>query len=134
MLTFGRPPHLECSSKGFRQFSAFYARVRGRGNRSIEELYQAAKIFEDGSTGQTWRQAKGKKCVNQKEVRALYSKLWDEYMAENPDLLPILKRATGLSDVFGQEGHACQAEELWRIRQLCEDEGCPHHGIPHVCL
>jgi hypothetical protein len=27
-----------------------------------------------------------------------------------------LKHAPGLSDMFGQVGHACQAEELWRIR------------------
>ena len=52
MIKHGTAPFWECSSKGDKRFSAFYARVDGR---SIEEQYQAAKIFEDGSTGLTWR-------------------------------------------------------------------------------
>jgi hypothetical protein len=34
----------------------------------------------------------------------------------NRDLVDLVCGASGLSDVFGQAGHACQAEELWRIR------------------
>lgn len=117
MIKHGSAPFLECSSKGDQRFSAFYARISGRGGRSIEQIYQAAKVFMDGSTGLGWRQAKGKLCVNQQEVRALYSQLWDEYMSENPELQPILQAATGVSDIFGQPGHACQATELWRIRE-----------------
>ncbi len=113
MLTYGIPPYLECSSKGDKRFSAFYAKVNGK---SIEEQYQAFKIFEDGSTNLHWKQAKGKKAINQKEAQELYSKLWDQYIKENSDLLIVLKNASGLSDVFGQKGHACQANELWRIR------------------
>jgi len=116
MVRHGTAPFLECSTRGDRRFSAFAARIRGRGNRSIEEIYQAAKVFEDGSTGLSWREAKGRKAVNAAEVRALYGRLWDEYIAENPHLLPVLKAASGLSDMFGQPGHACQATELWRIR------------------
>lgn len=116
MVRHGSAPFLECSSKGDRRFSAFSARIRGRGNKSIEEIYQAAKVFEDGSTVLTWRAAKGRRAVNGDEVRALYGRLWDEYIAENPDVLPVLTSASGLSDVFGQAGHACQATELWRIR------------------
>lgn len=113
MLKFGTPPYLECSSKGDKRFSAFYARVNGR---TIEEFYQAAKTFADGSTGLDWRDAKGKQCVNQDFVRILYSELWDKYIRDHPELLAVLKSASGLSDIFGQPGHACQAEELWRIR------------------
>ncbi len=116
MIRVGEAPYLECSSKGDKRFSAFYARIKGRGNRSIEDLYQAAKVFENGDTGLSWRDAKGRKAVNQKEVSELYSLLWDEYIKENPELLAILKQATGLSDIFGQRGHCCQALELWRIR------------------
>ena len=116
MLTFGKPPYLECSSRGDRRFSAFYARVRQYGNRNIESVYQAAKKFIDGSTGLDWRAAKGRACINQEEVAKLYRSLWRVYIAENPDLLKVLRRAKGLSDVFGQPGHMCQAEELWRIR------------------
>lgn len=113
MIQHGQSPYLECSSKGDKRFSAFYAQVRGR---SIEERYQAAKIFEDGSTGLSWRQAKGKQAVNQDEIQQLYSSLWDEYIADHPELLDVLKAATGLQDTFGQMGHVCQATELWRIR------------------
>lgn len=113
MIRHGEAPYLECSSKGDKRFSAFYATV---GGSSIESLYQGYKVFEDGSTDLTWREAKGKKAVNQKEAAQLYSKLWDQYIHNNPELLEVLKGASGLSDVFGQEGHCCQATELWRIR------------------
>ena len=113
MITVGKPPYYECSSHGDRRFSAFYARVMGR---TIEEQYQAAKIFEDGSTGLNWRQAKGRKAVNAAECAAFYSRLWDCYISEHPELLKILKQQSGLSDKFGQPGHCCQALELWRIR------------------
>lgn len=116
MIKIGDAPYLECSSKGDKRFSAFYARIRGRGNQSIEDLYQAAKVFENGETGLSWRQAKGRKAVNQQEVSEFYSQLWDEYITENPELLAILKEASGLSDIFGQKNHCCQAIELWRIR------------------
>ena len=117
MIRHGNPPYLECSSRGDRRFSAFYAKVDGI---SIESHYQSAKVFDDGSTGLDWRDAKGHRPVNIKEVRELYSRLWDQYIAEHPELVEVLAAATGLSDMFGQEGHACQATELWRIKQLLE--------------
>lgn len=117
MIRHGRVPFLECSSKGDKRFSAFYARVQGRGNKTIEEIYQAAKVFEDGSTGLSWEAAKGRKPVNSKETTLLYSRLWDEYINENLYLVRILLQATGLQDRFGQKGHCCQATELWRIRE-----------------
>lgn len=127
MISCHRAPHrvlsyLECSSRGDKRFSAFYARLERWGDRSIEDLYQASKLFDDGSSGLGWRAAKGRQCVNQEEVRQLYSALWDQYIAENPILLEVLRAATGLSDTFGQEGHACQATELWRIRNHLADQ------------
>lgn len=116
MIQHGLPPYLECSSRGDKRFSAFAARIRGRGGRSIEDIYQAAKVFEGGRTGLTWRQAKGKRPLNYEHCAALYSCLWDEYIAENPELLAVLRQASGLMDRFGQPGHCCQATELWRIR------------------
>lgn len=115
MIKHGEPPYLECSSRGDKRFSAFHARFKSDG-KSIEEIYQAAKIFEDGSTGLSWREAKGRKAVNQEEVNALYSRLWDSYIFENTALYEVIKKASGLSDMFGQEGHCCQATELWRLR------------------
>lgn len=116
MIKHGIEPFLECSSRGDQRFSAFFARIKNYENRTIEEIYQASKVFEDGSTGLSWQQAKGARAVNQDECRLLYAKLWDEYMKENPHLLKIIIAATGLSDQFGQPGHCCQATELWRIR------------------
>jgi hypothetical protein len=113
MIRVGNPPFLECSSKGDKRFSAFYARINGV---SIEDQYQAAKVFSDGSTGLCWREAKGRLAVNQEYVTQLYSTLWDRYISEHPELLAVLKAASGLSDTFGKPGCACQAVELWRIR------------------
>ena len=116
MIRHGQPPFLECSSAGDRRFSAFYARIKGRAGRSIEEIYQAAKVFRNGDTGLSIKEAKGFRPVNISETQALYANLWDEYIAENPHLIPILIKATGLSDKFGRRGGVCQATELWRIR------------------
>ena len=118
MIRHGEPPYLECSSKGDRRFSAFGARIRRRGNRSIEELYQGYKRFGDGSTGLTWREAKGKKAVNQEECSVFYNQLWREYLDENPELVEVLLQASGLSDIFGQPGHCCQASSLWELREF----------------
>lgn len=116
MIKHGEAPYLECSSKGDKRFSAFYARLPQLRNLSIEEIYQASKVFENGETGLNWHSAKGRKAVNQEECSKLYSNLWDAYIKDHPDLLDVLKKASGLSDMFGQEGHCCQATELWRIR------------------
>lgn len=117
MIRHGNPPYLECSGRGDKRFSAFYARIKGRENKSIEQIYQAAKRFPGGLTGLNIQDAKGKHPINYDEVRALYATLWDEYIAENPELVKVLVQASGLSDLFGQHGHVCQATELWRIRQ-----------------
>jgi hypothetical protein len=116
MIRHGVAPFLECSSKGDKRFSAFYARPSKYKGKSIEDVYQAAKRFEDGSTGLDWREAKGRRPVNSKYCARLYARLWDQYIAENPELLEVLKAATGVSDVFGRPGSVCQATELWRIR------------------
>lgn len=115
MVKTGKHPRLECSSRGDKRFSAFYARIKSRGNKSIEELYQAAKIFADGTTGLSWRAAKGRKPINTAEVKELYSALWDEYFTENPHLFEVLSDYNGFSDMFGQPGHQCQAIEIYRI-------------------
>lgn len=120
MLRFGDEPYLECSSKGDKRFSAFHARLKGPElwkGKSIEELYQAQKIFEDGTTGLSWREAKGKKPVNVDECRKLYQVLWRRYFNENPELNAVIYEYNGFSDIYGQEGHACQAEEIYNIRQ-----------------
>lgn len=113
MIKHGIGPFLECSSAGDKRFSAFYAYVNGR---SIEDQYQAAKVFSDGVTGLSWRAAKGRQATNAAECAVLYSRLWDQYIAEHPDLLDVLRKESGVSDRYGRKGHCCQATELWRIR------------------
>jgi major membrane immunogen (membrane-anchored lipoprotein) len=113
MVRHGEPPYHECSSRGDKRFSALYATVSGK---SIEERYQAFKIFEGGVTGLSIKEAKGRKALNQQEASDYYSELWDLYIMQNPHLLEVLKGASGVSDIFGQVGHCCQATELWRIR------------------
>ncbi len=115
MIKHGEPPYLECSSKGDKRFSAFYARPRSLSGKSIEEAYQAMKIFEDGSTGLSWREAKGKRPVNWADCATAYWRWWKEWVEEQ-HLLPVLQAASGLSDRFGQAEHVCQATALWEIR------------------
>lgn len=117
MIRHGEAPFLECSSKGDRRFSAFYATIRRYQNATIEEIFQGSKVFEDGSTGLSIKAAKGRQAINQKELASLYTKLWQEYLEENPHLIQFITVATGLSDIFGQEGHCCQATELWLLRK-----------------
>lgn len=125
MIRHGEAPYLECSSNGDRRFSAFYARIKARNNLAIEEIYQASKVFNfDGKrvSGLTWQKAKGRRAENQERVNKLYSELWDEYINEHPELIGVLVNATGLSDMFGLQGHCCQATELWRIRAMFLEE------------
>lgn len=115
MLVFGESPVLECSSKGDSRYSAFYARIKRRHNRSIEELYQAHKLFEGNVQGLSIKEAKGKKPINIESCRKYYAILWGEYFTENPELLVVASQYRGFSDIFGQPGRACQAEEIYRI-------------------
>jgi hypothetical protein len=115
MLTFGQPPFLECSSKGDKRFSAFYARIKRRGNRSIEELYQSYKLFENDVSGLSPKEAKGRHPINMDDCRVFYTILWNEYFKENPDLLSMVRTHSGFSDIFGQAGHVCQAAEIYHI-------------------
>ena len=115
MLVRGSQPFLECSTHGDRRFSAFCARPSSLGGRSIEEAYQAMKVFENGRTGLSWRAAKGHRPINIEACRLAYDRWWLEWVREQ-NLLPTLLAASGLSDKFGREGGTCQAEVLWRIR------------------
>lgn len=118
MIKHGTAPFLECSSKGDKRFSAFFARIAFLGNKSIEEIYQGFKVLPDGTTGNSIKKAKGKPAANSEQASNLYRALWVFYvLRENPELLPELARYSGLSDVFGQKGHCCQASVLWDIRE-----------------
>lgn len=117
MIRHGHPPFLECSSRGDTRFSAFYARPEALSGKSIEDAYQAMKIFSDGRTGLSWRQAKGHKPVNTQACHMMYRRWWKEWVREQ-DLLSVLQSAPGLSDIFGQSGRLCQATVLWDLRKI----------------
>lgn len=124
MIKHGHPPYLEASSAGDKRFSAFFARIKNRGFKSIEEIYQSSKIFEDGKPVINWRQAKGHKAVNQIEVSILYQKLWNEYIQENPHLILVLLETPGISDKFATPGSNNQATALWNIRKNYIEASC----------
>lgn len=119
MVKHGKAPFLECSSRGDKRFSAFCAYVNGK---TIESQYQAAKIFEDGSTGLHWRKAKGRRAVNHEETSELYDDLWRKYLNEHPSYLKFLQEQSGLSDVFGRPGGVCQATTLWKLSRKRKEE------------
>ena len=102
MLTRGSAPFLECSSRGEKRLSAFYARPRSLNGRSIEDAYQGMKKFEDGSTNLHWRAAKGRRAINSAECAAAYTRWWQEYISEHPDLLALIRSAPG--HVHGRDG------------------------------
>ncbi len=77
---------------------------------------QAAKVFDDGSTGLHWKEAKGRRAVNAVQCVILYENLWRQYISEHPQLLDIIKKASGLSDMFATKGSVNQAQVLWKIR------------------
>lgn len=123
MIKHGSPPYLECSSRGDSRFSAFFARPLSLGGKSIEDAYQAMKILDDGTTGLSWKASKGRRAVNHEECARAYEQWWEEYINER-GLLPILKSASGLSDMFGTVNSVCQATVLWEIRNRCIVQFC----------
>ena len=116
MIRHGTAPFLECSTRGERRLSAFNARPSMLNGRSIEEAYQCSKVLPDGSRPMHWREGKGKRATNANELALLYTQWWRAYIRENADLLALIRRSAGLSDMFGQPGHICQATVLWNIR------------------
>lgn len=116
MLKYGSFPYLECSSKGDKRFSAFYARIKSMDNKCIEEIYQCSKVV-NGRKCRTWREGKGRRPENSAEMKGLYGKLWRIYFEENPELLEVIKKYNGFSDIFGKLGCNCQAYEIYKIRE-----------------
>lgn len=121
MLRFGKPVFLEASSRGDKRFSPYFAYVDGR---AIEEHYQRAKVFHGGertpyglTTREVYKRNKGRFAINYDELRLLYTRLWDRYIDENPELHAVLCQSQGISDMFGSSEGCCQARELWRIRE-----------------
>jgi len=102
-FTFARRGGYECSSKGDRRFSAFYAVMPD--GRTIEEHYQCdVKGYDVG--GQQWRLGKGKPPLDPtRDMWAEYLALWRAWAKINSELIEELRgRAAAhnciLSDCF----------------------------------
>ncbi len=79
----------ECSSKGDKRFSAFYARLED--GRTIEQHYQCdVKGYDPGGTN--WKLGKGKPPLNPAtDTLREYRALWWKYLKRNPDLAIFIK-------------------------------------------
>ena len=116
---------LECSSKGDKRFSAFYARVSIKGvEKSIECWYQYAKRDEYGKVP-----GKGKKVAyminpfNGHKLPAtclsdFYTCLWIRYFTTHPELLEYAKGFDEFNDMFRGKCVNCQADI---IRECVKD-------------
>lgn len=110
---------LECSSKGDKRFSAFYARVSAFNKiDSIENHYQLAKrIGEDKP--KSWRDVKGKTPTHielngityeLKYLSQWYKLLWLKYLDHNPELVEYASEFDEFNDIFKGKSVNCQAD------------------------
>ncbi|MBN3376243.1 hypothetical protein CF087_20620 [Clostridium botulinum] len=113
---------LECSSKGDKRFSAFYARIKLFDKcDSIENHYQLSKRIND-FVPKTWKDMKGKKPthihINGKDYDlkytiAFYELMWVKYLDKNPDLVEYAKQFDDFHDIFSSRRAAvCQADAI----------------------
>lgn len=89
-------PGYECSSKGDKRFSAFYARMPD--GRTIEQHYQCdVKGYDIGGTN--WKLGKGKPpLINHNKLWEKYLELWYLWAQNNVPLMRELYRAARLCD------------------------------------
>ena len=111
--------NLECSSKGDKRFSAFYANVTIKGvTAPIELWYQQAKRDEAGNIP-----GKGKRVAyminpfsnNRLPASCLsdfYKTLWLRYFKQNPALLEYAKQFDTFTDMFKGKAINCQADVI----------------------
>ncbi len=112
---------LECSSRGDKRFSAFYAIVTFNGvTRCIEEHYQMCKRF-NGTHAPTMRKAKGRKptdiVINDNVLKVerlteFYHYLWYLYLKSNPDLVKFASEFDEFNDMFKGRAYNCQADSI----------------------
>ena len=123
---------LECSSKGDKRFSAFYAKVNVGGKvDSIENHYQLAKRFGSSPPPTHWKQCKGRKpthfVVNGKryeleDLGRFYDMLWWRYLDVHPELVEFLSQYDKFNDCFAKPGCNNQAESIARYMKNREVE------------
>ena len=108
---------LECSSKGDKRFSAFFAWIKLYGkSANIETHYQNCKRFNNGSI----INAKGKqpdyliiddKKLDKKYLTPFYKLLWVKYLDVHPELVEYASKFDDFNDIFkGKNTINCQAD------------------------
>lgn len=124
--TWKRKGGYEVSSKGDQRFSAFYARLRD--GRTIEEAYQL-DVKGYRCKGNDPMLGKGKPPLDKTvDLWAEYLKLWEQWAAENPTMLLVLRSRADqfngvLSDMFAKT-EVNQARALVvLLNRLTEQEG-----------
>jgi hypothetical protein len=108
---------LECSSRGDKRFSAFYAKIRFYGSYdSIENHYQGVKRDSDGKIA-----GKGKavdhiningRTLDVKYLTPLYTMMWIKYLDEHPELVEYAKQFDDFNDMFRGKCINCQADVI----------------------
>lgn len=113
---------LNCSSRGDKRFSAFYARVSVFSKiDSIENHFQLSKRINGRPAPTTWRDMKGKRpdyfVVGQHRIpaellSAWYALLWVKYLDAHPELVQYAKGFDSFYDPFAKPGRNNQAEVI----------------------
>jgi hypothetical protein len=113
---------LECSSRGDRRFSAFFASLPVDGKQTtIEAAYQGAKRFSGEPPAPDWRANKGRKpdrlVIGRSEVsgqyaRAYYDLLWVKYLDSHPELVEEARSYDEFTDMFARPGSVSQADSI----------------------
>lgn len=108
---------LECSSKGDKRFSAFYAKVSVFGKvDSIEHHYQRCKKFNYPVSN-----PKGKKPTHIeingvkydiKYLTPFYKLLWIKYLDQHPELVKYARTFDEYNDMFKGKSVNCQADVI----------------------
>lgn len=113
---------LECSSKGDKRFSAFYARIFINGSYDcIENHYQLSKRVNDFKPGK-WQDVKGIKAthfvinnvvVPSKYEEAFYNLMWLKYLDQCEPLVKFAKKFDDYNDMFRENNsRVCQADAI----------------------
>ena len=111
---------LECSSRGDKRFSAFYALVEVNGVRdSIENHYQNCKRSVVGGVSVVSGKGKkvdhmvlGDKSFSPKHLSSFYNLLWIKYLDKNQNLVDYAKEFDEFNDMFKGSSINCQADVI----------------------
>jgi hypothetical protein len=121
---------LECSSKGDKRFSAFYAYIDVNGIiTSIEHHYQDCKYKDNDAFGERCKKGEpvdfiiinGKK-MNAEYLTPFYKLLWYKYFKKNPQLLEYAKKFDKFNDMFRGKSVNCQADVIEYLATHTKEE------------